>query len=225
MGKSFVAEILTEKQNFVNKIDVVLFDTSGIVDVNVNCLIEDSICLSTQKPTLNTERINEVIISHINDDGKIFCWNRNNGMKIIQKLIGNLLESKTIQILMNETKPFDLKKLNLIYLILSPHQSSWYRAIIKGAGTSPDEYLMFCVDYGMFLNIKKKEMIRLDEFSVALSRYPFQAIEIQLFEVLVFTEDVLEKLKNLIGPGMMTCVSSSWTREFVLIFFDIFFCF
>lgn len=206
LGKSFVGEILTVKENYVCIIDTVLYDTSGVVDVNVNCLIEDIICCSTPKPSLDNDSMNEVIISQINDNGSIFCWIRNNGMLQIQKLIKNLFDSKRNKSLTN-TSLYDSTKLNLVYLVLSPHQNSWYRAIIKGAGASSDEYLMFCVDYGMNLNINKKNMWRLDKYSVALSRYPYQAIEIQLFDVLVITEDVVEKMKNLLSPGMKSRVS------------------
>lgn len=207
VGKSFVGEILTDKQNYNNLIETVLYDTTGKIDVNVNNLIEDTICYSTPKPTLESNLLNEVIISQINDNGNIFCWTRNNGLNHIQKLISNLLKSKN-KVSINETNLYDLSKLDLLYLVLSPHQNSWYRAIIKGPGSSSDEYLMFCVDYGMNLNIKKKDMWRLDKYSVALSRYPYQAIEIQLFDVLVVTEDVVDKMKNLICPGMKTFVSN-----------------
>lgn len=221
LGKSFVGEILTSKQNYDCLIETVLYDTSGIIDVNVNSLIEDTICYSTPRPSLEIDLFNEVIISQINDNGNIFCWTRNNGMNHIQKLISQLLESK-IKISKIEINSDDIKKLDLLYLVLSPHQNSWYRAIIKGAGSSPDEYEMFCVDYGLNLNINKKNMWRLDKYSVALSRYPYQAIQIQLFDVLVVTEAVVEKLKNLISPGMKTSVSSFgcyFLKEFVLFFF------
>lgn len=99
------------------------------------------------------------------------------------------------------------EKLSLLYLILSPYQNSWYRAIIKDVGATSDEYSMFCVDYGMSLTVNKKNMWRLDQYGVALSRYPYQAIQIKLYEVPVPTEESIWKLKELISPGMKLSVS------------------
>lgn len=83
LGKVFVGEILTSKPSCDCLIDTVLYDTSGLIDINMNSCIEDSICYSNPKPSLN-DSMNEVIVSQVNDDGSIYCWVRKNGMVHIQ---------------------------------------------------------------------------------------------------------------------------------------------
>lgn len=212
LGKVLVAEILTSREEYEKQessvdmdvtIKVVLYDTSGDEDKNLNPIILESICDDTHGPILERTSLTDITITHINKAGNVFCHVKNNSMQYLQKIINNLVDETGLKV--KETHhalaSTGTDQLNQLYLILDKIDKKWYRAYIKTAGAAPDEYLMFCVDHGLELNVHNDDMYRLDSMSVALNRFPYQGLKLILHGLTNISETTVSRLRGLLTPG------------------------
>lgn len=195
--KSLIGEIITTKaeheKNPEGSLKVILFDTSGEDDVNLNETIVHKILSSTPLPVLSLHQQNHVVVTHVGD--YIYCQIKQS-FSYIEQLIHNLMKSKfdkkEHQGLYNDKS--DTKKL---YLVFDPKRKKWYRARLV-AGRA-DTCKMNYVDFGLTDDVDKVNIYRLDKISIALSLYPAQSIKVCLAGVKM-TEDVRKQLRALL-PG------------------------
>lgn len=210
-GKSLIAEILTKQDDYVAKvksndleakIQTILYDTSSDEDVQLNPLISEKICQTTEAPQLQRLKINHVNISHITDTGDIYCQlaNSKSSLQYINKLIHQLTDGS-----------FDFTKYRYVasdvegnvmarlYLIYDKGEDKWYRAAILPMNMPTTERCI-CIDYGMAKTIDREHIFRLDLLSAALSLYPKQAILVRLNEISSYNENVIARLRGLLNP-------------------------
>lgn len=218
LGKVLVGEILTSRDEYEkqeNSIDmevcikVVLYDTSGDEDKNLNPIILESICDDTRGPQLERTSLTDVAITHINQLGNVFCHVKNNSMPYLQKIINNLVDESGLKV--KETHhalaTIGTDQTNQLYLILDKNDQKWYRAIkTTGSSSSPDKFLMFCVDFGFELTVHSDDMYRLDSMSVALNRFPYQALKLILHGLSNISDTTVSRLRGLLTPGVKAFV-------------------
>lgn len=92
-GKILVGEVFTkmeeyavqeESDTFDPRIEVVLYDTSSEEDINLNPLILETICVNTPAPHLDYKGVTYVNVTHVNDNGVVFCQVKNNDLHYVQ---------------------------------------------------------------------------------------------------------------------------------------------
>ncbi|XP_055593451.1 tudor domain-containing protein 7 isoform X2 [Uranotaenia lowii] len=207
-GKVCIGEILTTKEEYEKddddvRIRMILYDTSSEEDVNLNSVILKNVCEDTPVPELNRKGVTTVTITHVDDSGFVYCRLKDAGMVYIQKLINNLVQSDAL-----ESKHRGLyrgKTGNQLYLVQDERDKKWYRAsLIAEEGTTVCK--MFYVDMGIKQSVNLSNVYRLEMLSVALSRYPAQAILVKMFDIPDVNDYLLSRLRALLKTGLIAMV-------------------
>lgn len=161
------------------KIGVCLFDTSSEEDILLNDVILTMICDSYVAPALQPMGYTDVVISHVDDEGAVFCQLQNSvGLQYVQKLIHHIVNydfnQDQYRISGSEIVPEINSQRAPLYLVEDSETGKWYRATFLER--NGNQYRMFYVDFGMIRLVNGAKMFRLDSLSTALNRYPHQAI-------------------------------------------------
>lgn len=213
--QSFIADVITHKSEYDEqlavssepaRIEVVLYDTSSTVDVQLNDVLLSLICSQPVLPTLEPVGLNEVTIVHISDTGEIFCRliSHNLDMDYIEKRIEYLIASpdffeRNRYSVDDETTP------QHVYLVQDPVDKRWHRAsVLQQQG---ERCQVIFVDDGQLKIVEKQNIYRLESSSYALSKYPFQVICCRLFEVAGESRNLVAQLRNFLSPGTAAMVS------------------
>lgn len=202
--KSLVGEIMMEKKTWSNNklqpIKMILYDTSTDEDINLNETLMSSILKSIPTPLLSQKDNNQVIVTHIGDDG-IYCQ-MVKSWTYMQQLINNLPKTDLAK---HNGLYMDKADKKRIYLIYDPKSKAWFRARMERF-MDGDQQLMYYVDYGIKTMIKVNDIYRLDKLSFILYFYPPQALKFGLFNVQL-TDDVKKRLMALLPSGRQALVS------------------
>lgn len=171
-----------EKMDSTAQISVILYDTSTDEDRNVNKDVLQKICSQLQPPQLNPRNTNIVSITHVCDNGDVFCrLYGSKEMQLIQRILDRII------------KTFDIEKYHVdseqlwntsgkikLHLIYDKISQRYYRAIILPTQSKQPTVMCRCVDYGFTKCISYNDIYDLTRLSIALSNYPHQAILVQL---------------------------------------------
>lgn len=213
-GKVCIGEILTprneyEKDNELNsvgdvRIKMILYDTSSDEDVNLNPVILKHICDDTPTPELNKKGVTTVVVTHVDDSGDVYCQLKDDAMVYIQKLINNLVKSNALE--GNHRGLYKGKSsAHQLYLVNDEKDNKWYRASLEAEESGPFCRMLY-VDRGLKTSVNVSNIYRLEMLSVALSRYPAQAIRLRMFDIPEITDYLLSRMRVLLKPGLTAMV-------------------
>lgn len=206
--KSTQAEYLAQCESSVDaKVKAVFYDTSSDEDVQLNKVILEKICEKVEPPQLQRSKWNPVYVSYISDAGDIYVQlhsDKGNTVHNIKQLIHRLTQNginKQFARLTAKLTANDFTA-NELYLIQDQADSKWYRAAILPKKTT-DETTELCkyVDYGMTKLVPRENIYRLDLLSVALSKYPHQAVLVRLHDVTNYNPKIVARLRGLLCSG------------------------
>lgn len=205
--KSFIARVRSTKAEYEAqrqsvgsdpKVNVVLWTVNDQdEDINVNKLILETVCNKMKTPTFEPNVRNEVNVKYISDDGKIYCQLQGSkDMKIIVQMIDKLTANG-----INETYRIDPNDLSIsqnLRLIHDVRTKRWYRAIILSHQVTQSTCL--CVDFGFTKTIAHEHIYNLDRLSLALSKYPHQAMAARLhgIQAIEYTSHLIERMRELL---------------------------
>ncbi|KFB51179.1 hypothetical protein ZHAS_00019439 [Anopheles sinensis] len=213
-GRVFIAQVLTKREDYeaaeqsdgpgTCTLKLMLYDTSTQNDVLLNPIILTRICDDTPTPELNLKVVNYVTISYVDDQGDVYCQKAGN-MKYIQKLITNLTQSNALEGeyrgLYTSTADTTLLHQRL-YLVQDETDGKWYRAALDAKESGPYCRMLY-VDVGCRRRANVSNIYRLEMISLALNRYPAQAIRMRMFELPDCSEpQVLARLRAFLRPAM-----------------------
>lgn len=205
-GKTAVAEVISRQEDYEDgqKIKVLLFDTSGEEDVNLVEMLLSEICAATPPPQLERSGVTDVKVSHINDDGEIYCQIKNSSIGYIQKLIESVVGNQEALVRHQGLNPSAGAAHR--YLIYDSLSSGWFRAVVEEKRMQGKEHKMFCVDYGCSKVVSEKDTYQIEPLSLALNKYPPLALKCRLYNIPAVTQTVLARMKALLAPNTTTLV-------------------
>lgn len=211
-GKTLIAEIKSseseysiqcESSDMDAKVKAIFYDTSSDEDIQLNKVILHKICANAEPPQLERTKWNSVYITHITDNGEIYCQLHNkkvNTIHNIKQLIYRLTQNgidEQYRIAAKSTGA-DFTP-NQLYLIFDDSDSKWYRAAIlptqnPGGTTECCKY----IDFGIAKTVAREHIYRLDKLSTALSKYPHQAILVRLNDIKMYNARIVARLRGLL---------------------------
>jgi hypothetical protein len=204
--KSLVAEVMMGQEfwqlNKQKPICAILYDTSTEDDINLNEKLMNAILGSVSTPTLSQNESNQVIVTHIGDDG-IYAQLVKSSV-YIQQLINNVpKEDLTTHrgLCEDRNSPASRKK---VYMVYDAKKKNWFRARYEKS-VDANVHIMFMIDHGYLGKFNSQDIYRLDKLSYVLSLYPPQCIKMSLFNV-AYNEDVKKRLLGML-PGRQAFVS------------------
>ncbi|XP_052870503.1 tudor domain-containing protein 7B-like [Anopheles cruzii] len=210
-GRVFIGEILTKREEYEEveqasgigsgQLKLALYDTSSDHDVLLNPVILKHICDDTPEPALNRKDVNAVTISYIDDQGDVY-GQLVGTMEYLQKLITNLTQSNALDGKyrgLYKTKAGDQQ--HQLYLVQDETDGKWYRAELEAEEAGPSCRMRY-VDVGCRRCTNVSNIYRLEMLSLALSRYPPQAIRMRMFGLDLTEPQVLPRLRALLKPAM-----------------------
>lgn len=210
-GKTAVAEVISRQEEYEDgqKIKTLLFDTSGEEDVNLVELLLTEICAATPPPQLERSGVTDVKVTHINDDGDIYCQIRNSSIAYIQKLTETVVanqDAMTRHQGLFEGGGSASTEAAKRYLIFDRFSSEWFRATVDEKRGLNKEHRMFCIDYGCSKVISEKDIYQIEPMSMALHKYPSLAVKCRLYNIPFITENIVARMKGLLAPDSTTLV-------------------
>lgn len=199
--KAFVAEIRTNAEDHVEgaRIRAVFYDTSGNEDINLSETLYEEICKAAKPPQLKGTGVNQVYITHVTDQGDVFCQLRGSDKEYVQKTIDKLVlntESLSRHRGLHETGANAGGVTR--YLVFDRLSGNWSRAVLKVRHPQSRENVMFCLDTGCQVKVAVDDIYHLEPLSRPLSRYPPLAIRCQLYDIPHMQPTVLSRIKGLL---------------------------
>lgn len=86
--------------------------------------------------------------------------------------------------------------------------SEWYRGSLLKNDQKTDEYYdIFFVDHGKSKKIHISNIFRLESLSIALSKYPQQAIRVRLYNIPPITKGIAGRMRALLPSDTLALVS------------------
>ena len=199
--KSLVGEVMMNQKlwdlNKSKPIKMILYDTSTEDDINLNEMLSTSILKSV--PKLNEKDSNQVIITHIGEDG-IYCQ-LSKTHAYVQQLLKNITKDNIAQYKIQSIDKLDKS----IYLVYNEKSKAWLRARVEKL-IDNNTVLMYMIDHGYKFIVKPQNIYCLEKFSFAMYKYHPQVIKIGLFKV-TFTDDVRKRLLGMLPIGHTAIVS------------------
>lgn len=210
-GKTLIAEIKSSEAEYTvqcessdmdAKVKAIFYDTSSDEDIQLNQVILRKICANAEPPQLKRSKWNSVHVTHISDDGDIYCQLHtetstmiHNIRQLIHRLTINGVE-KQYRIdagAMADSVPTEL------CLVYDDGDDRWYRAAMlatqrPGSAGVDVKY----IDYGMAKSVAREHIYRLDKLSTALCKYPHQAILVRLNNIEAYNARIVARLRGLL---------------------------
>lgn len=93
-----------------------------------------------------------------------------------------------------------------LYLVQDEKDKRWYRASLEAEESGPLCRMMY-VDMGTKKAVNVSNIYRLETLSVALSRYPAQAVRMKMFDIPDVTDYLLSRMRVLLKTGLTAMVS------------------
>ncbi|XP_076752241.1 tudor domain-containing protein 7 tapas isoform X1 [Xylocopa sonorina] len=179
---------------------VVLYDTSGPDDVNLNVELLKQIVDSTiVAPKLNVEgQISEVFICHIEQDGSVFVQVQSESMKLLVSLLNRLICTGL------NTEDLDnctITNVDATKTYFVSVNNNWYRA--KIVSDNFGQLRAFLIDFGKTVTTTQSSLLNLELLSPVLAKFPAQALKVHLHNIdkSMFGEKMVAKLQELAPKG------------------------
>uniref|UniRef100_A0A1I8Q3T5 HTH OST-type domain-containing protein n=1 Tax=Stomoxys calcitrans TaxID=35570 RepID=A0A1I8Q3T5_STOCA len=208
-NKSVVGKIFTKESEFYDtnskfhgKVQVVLFDTSTAEDVNLNQEISNMICHQSLTPEINPTTVNNIFVTHISDNGDIFVQVKSAELKYIQSLLQQTVETRFKRDQHKVT--FEDLKRSTMFLICDDEDANdvkWYRGALadaKNLKPDSDKFPMYFVDQGITKTTDISKIFLLESLSLALSKFPEQAIKVRMHNIPDITKDIVGRIRGLL---------------------------
>lgn len=205
VGQIFTKEeefsYMEESEELEAVIQVVLYDTSTEDDINLHPVIVEKICADIPVPELLHARMTSVIVSHIADNGDIFCQLQDNGgLHYVNKLIHKL----TNPVVNNRPQTLAVTNKSM-FLVFDEEAHKWCRGKVINEGK--EEKTMFFVDYGKTKIVPLSKMYRLESSNQALLTFPPQAIQVKLSGFSEFPQHLVPTLRGYFSGDTNSYVS------------------
>lgn len=180
-----IGQICTKRDDFISQeesddleatIQVVLYDTSTDDDINLHPVIVKKICADIPAPELLDSKLVPVIVSHIADNGDIFCQLKQNDVHYVNKLIHKLTQPDGCN--RTPTLPATNNANTKLFLVCDEEAHKWCRGKLINEGKQGNT--MFLIDYGKTFIAPLSKIYRLESSSQALLTFPPQAMQIKL---------------------------------------------
>lgn len=218
-GKTLIAEIKSNEAEYSMqcesidmdaKVKAIFYDTSSDEDIQLNKVILHKICVNAEPPHLKRHKWNTVKITHINDNGDIYCQLRNEKVNTnhnIEQLIYRLTQNGIDQQYRIAAKPTaaDFTP-NQLYLAYDDSDKKWYRAAILPIENDDATVCCKYIDFGITKTVACGNIFRSDMLSTALSKYPQQAIHVRLNDIKTYTARVVARLRGLLCSNQKVLV-------------------
>ncbi|XP_037947312.1 tudor domain-containing protein 7-like [Teleopsis dalmanni] len=220
VNKSVVGEVITNEESFNSdtsaggKIQVAVFDTSSNIDINLNELIMNEVCLNSPLPSLIINTVVNVIISHVTTDGVVHFRRKGPESNYVEKLMYQLVDSKLVIDGTNNVSIDDVKSGKLILVCdKSDYEINWYRGKLADSDDvnlrvvdvpdnnkqkSDKEFDIVYVDHGFIKRIHISDMYPLDTLSSALYNFPQQRLKARLRKIPAISKEVVALMHNLL---------------------------
>ncbi|XP_075215820.1 tudor domain-containing protein 7-like isoform X2 [Lycorma delicatula] len=198
VGQVLVAKVI-ERNETINEYSLILFDTTGEDDINLNQELISRLDIETSKPELPEEQgVKEVYVSHIADGGQLYIQIQSDVFTHLQNLIADL----TLETIEKHCfKSFKHLKGDKIYLAKFNKDENWYRAAITRIPSASEKQVeVMFVDYGNIESVDIHQICDLEAISEVLSRIPKQALPIMLHAVEIGPKEC-SKLKEMISES------------------------
>uniref|UniRef100_A0A1Q3F7N2 Putative tudor domain-containing protein 7 n=1 Tax=Culex tarsalis TaxID=7177 RepID=A0A1Q3F7N2_CULTA len=204
-GKVCIGHVISIKEDYesFNTIKMVFYDTSSDDDVNLNEILLKNICEDTPVPELQRKGVTTVMITFVDDEGNVYCQLKDTAMTYIQKLINNLVQSGALED--NHRGLYQSSNEHQLFLVRDEEDHKYYRAVKESKEVGSSVSVLY-IDYGVRKTVQAANLYRLQTLSVALSRYPAQAIRTKLFDLPEVNEYLLSRLRALLKPGLTAMV-------------------
>lgn len=162
-------------------ISLVLYDTSTDDDINMNALIHERINFEKYKAQLPPKNgIKEMQVSFITPNGEVFLQQAETAAYTAE--LAFQLASSVIDA--NKLTSLNQVSAGKLYLAKYAEDNCWYRAVITVTPTQADKIDIIFVDYGSSDIVDISDLADLEKMSPELYKLPFQAIRVQLYNLL-----------------------------------------
>uniref|UniRef100_A0A0C9R1B2 Tdrd7_2 protein n=2 Tax=Fopius arisanus TaxID=64838 RepID=A0A0C9R1B2_9HYME len=205
LDKTFYMQVLRLDEDEISHVVVgVFYDTTSEMDVNVNEKISLELheAMEMSKPEAQVGvkgKLLEVFVSHIEMNGDVYLRVKNDGMAILTSMLNCLMEgiAEDEGILAKAAVDGKIDP-DQIYLAQKPN-GEWVRVGVSYRG---NEAVMRTVDSGDIVEVELKKLLRLQELSDNLARFPAQVIKVEMNNLgrNRFTERMASRLRELAGP-------------------------
>lgn len=198
---TFVGQIFTKKEDYIAQeesddleaiVQVVMYDTSTDDDINLHPIIVERICADIPPPELVHSTLTPVIVSHISDNGDVFCQLLKNGLHYVNKLIHKLTQPEAHDRSQTLATPNSTNK--TLFLIFDEEAHRWCRGKLISEGKQGNT--MFLVDYGKTKVVPLSKIYRIESLNQALLTFPPQAIQVKLYGFPEFPENLVSTLRG-----------------------------
>ncbi|KAF7996461.1 hypothetical protein HCN44_002093 [Aphidius gifuensis] len=199
--KLLYIEVLDEAvdSSGIHHITGVFFGKSSDKDINLNNEIIKNIKNFCLKSPFVEKKNLKVLLSSVDDDGKIFVKSMSEALDIYQIILDIVVEEKLTDGITRELQVENLKIFkNEIYegkLFLIKLNKNWIRVkILEILGRGSFKFL--AIDAGYTFEINKPELINLAKLSTFLNKWPQQAIQVKLNNIGELNTEIIERLKK-----------------------------
>ncbi|XP_075545630.1 uncharacterized protein LOC142579388 isoform X1 [Dermacentor variabilis] len=193
LGKNLVAEILQRE----DPVSVILYDTWGPDDVNMN----DMVHLSLMKPRLPEKGcVGRCYLSHVTDSGVLWIQVKGPGFETLNNFM-----TAVNDYCKRATSMVDDPVANKVYGCLSRSDHAFYRSVLLSPEPLPSgEFQVLHVDYGYEERCYLSEFRNVDSLGDFVLRLPFQAVPCRLRglteeDCFCWSQDISTQVLNLSG--------------------------
>ncbi|XP_012284701.1 tudor domain-containing protein 7A [Orussus abietinus] len=185
-------------------IAVILHDTSGPEDVNLNPILSTRIMQQVlTPPKLDAEgQVTEVFISHVDENGDVYVQVKSESMTYLTTLLNQLINAglSAEDLRRSTVTAIDTTE---VYFAWCLQDQNWYRAKVVDISKTTNQVKMFLIDFGKYIMVGKKNLVCLQKLSDVLAIYPHQALKVRLHNIppSIFSEKMVSRLTDLAPPS------------------------
>lgn len=191
LNKPLTGKIYSTKDDFMlhkAAIQVILYNGSS----DLNSIIIKSIYGDNAVPKLVKSNLTPVNISHIADDGTIFCQLRTNHLNYVNNLMKEFIRKTSVNPFLPLEKTVAISIQNL-FVVCDDETNVLYRA--KIVNESKGTKTLFYIDYGIIKTLPLKNMYCV-ESDEDLLKFPPQAIRTKLSGISNVPKSLVARLRK-----------------------------
>lgn len=198
LNQLLTGQIFTKKEDFISTndskavIQVVFYDPFVDNDINLHSKIVKQIYGDISVPELFAFKLTPVNVTHIDDNGDIFCQLHRNNVNCVNKLMKEFVRRTFNNPFLPLEKTARISNENLV-VVHDNETHGLYRA--KVIRELKEEKTMFFIDYGMTKTLQLPEMYYV-ESNHELLKYPPQAIRAKLSGMSEVPESLVSRLRD-----------------------------
>ncbi|XP_043287366.1 tudor domain-containing protein 7 isoform X2 [Venturia canescens] len=201
-GVFYMEDFSRDVDEFGPLASVIMYDTEGPVDIDLNDLIVKKILENIAPRFESPGQITAVHASHIQSNGDVFIQVKSDTLKTLTKLLNKLVETGISN---DERLRYAVDRIDShsIYLARCNESGDWYRAKFVEMGLPGESnsrpLKMFVVDFGRTILVDMENVLQLEKMSSVLARFPAQAVKIALdkLESNMFSSEMVTRLREL----------------------------